>query len=147
MTFYEFLLGLHSVVRWLVLAAGVYAILRALTGWLSRKGWTKADKTAGVLFTSLLDTQLLFGLILYFVSPITSGALRTFGAAMKNAVTRFFLVEHSALMIVAVIVAHIGWSLAKKAGTDLSKFRRMALWFLGSLVLVLAVIPWDRLFK
>lgn len=147
MTFYEFLLGLHSVVRWLVLAAGVYAILRALTGWLSRKGWTKADKTAGVLFTSLLDTQLLIGLILYFVSPITSGALRTFGAAMKNAVTRFFLVEHSVLMLIAVIVAHIGWSLVKKAGTDLSKFRRMALWFLGSLILVLAVIPWDRLFK
>lgn len=147
MTFYEFLLGLHSIVRWLVLAAAVYAIFRALSGWLGRKDWSKADKTAGLLFTSILDTQLLAGLILYFVSPITSGALRTFGAAMKNAVTRFFLVEHSALMLVAVIVAHIGWSMAKKAGTDLSKFRRMALWFLGSLALVLAAIPWDRLFK
>ncbi len=146
MTIYKILLTLHDITRWLVLLLGIYAVVRGFSGWLGRQSWKKADKTSGMLFASFLDLQLLFGLILYFISPITSAGLRNFGGAMKVADVRFFLVEHSLVMLIAVILVHVGGAMVKKAPTDLQKFRRAALWYLGTLVLILAGIPWDRLF-
>jgi hypothetical protein len=147
MTIYEILLFLHSITRWLVLVFGIYAIARGFIGWTGRKDWKKLDKTSGMLFASFLDLQLLFGLILYFISPITSAGLRNFSGAMKVADVRFFLVEHSLIMVVAVILAHIGSARVKKAATDLQKHRQAALWYLGALVLILTFIPWNRLFS
>ena len=147
MSFYELILVMHDITRWLVLVVGLYAVVRALVGWLGKKPWGKADQTAGRSYPTILDIQLLLGLVLYFVSPITSGGLRNFGDAMKVADVRFFLVEHSLVMIVAVALAHIGSARVKKAASDLAKHRQAALWFLASLVLILALIPWERLFN
>ena len=147
MSFYELILVMHDITRWLVLVVGIYAVVRAFLGWLGKKPWVKADHSAGVSFTSILDIQVLLGLVLYFVSPITTSGLRNFGDAMKVADVRFFLVEHSLIMVIAVILAHIGSAQAKKAASDLQKHRRAALWFLGALVLILAIIPWNRLFS
>lgn len=147
MSFYELILVMHDITRWLVLVVGIYAVVRAFLGWLGKKPWGKSDHSAGVSFTSIIDIQVLLGLVLYFVSPITTGGLRNFGDAMKVADVRFFLVEHSLIMIVALVVAHIGRAQSKKAASDLSKHRRAALWFLASLVLVLVAIPWERLFS
>jgi hypothetical protein len=147
MKFYEILLFLHNITRWLVLVFGLLAVLFGVLGWLGKKGWTKRDNLGGMLFTSWLDLQVLFGLILFFVSPITSNGLRNFGAAMKVADVRFFLIEHSLIMIVAMVVAHIGRAQSKKAATDLAKHQRAAVWYFGTLVLILAAIPWDRLFS
>ena len=146
MSFYELILVMHDITRWLVLVVGIYAVVRALVGWLGKKPWVKADQTAGGSYTTIVDIQLLLGLVLYFVSPITSGGLRNFGDAMKVADVRFFLVEHSLVMIIAVVLAHIGRARAKKAASDLAKHRQSAIWYLVSLVLILALIPWERLF-
>jgi hypothetical protein len=147
MTIYEILLFLHDITRWLVLLFGLYAVVRAFIGWLGKKEWKRVHKTSGMLFASFLDLQLVFGLILYFISPITSAGLRNFGGAMKVADVRFFLVEHSLIMLLAVVLAHLGSVMAKKASTDLQKHRRAALWYLGALVLILGGIPWERLFS
>ena len=63
------LITLHNISRWLVLVFGILAAARAFSGWRGKKAWTPADDRAGLLFTSLLDLQLLFGLVLYFTSP------------------------------------------------------------------------------
>jgi len=147
MSFYELILVMHDITRWLVLVVGIYAVVRAFLGWLGKKPWGKSDHSAGVSFTSIIDIQVLLGLVLYFVSPITTGGLRNFGGAMKVADVRFFLVEHSLIMLIAVILAHIGSAQVKKATSDLQKHRRAALWYLGVLVLILAIIPWNRLFN
>jgi hypothetical protein len=147
MSFYELILVMHDITRWLVLVIGIYAVVRAFLGWLGKKPWVKADRSAGVSFTSIIDIQVLLGLVLYFVSPITTGGLRNFGDAMKVADVRFFLVEHSLIMLAAAVIAHIGSARVKKAATDLQKHRLAALWYLGALVLILTFIPWNRLFS
>jgi len=147
MSFYELILVMHDITRWLVLVVGIYAVVRAFVGWLGKKPWVKADNSTGVSFASILDIQFLLGLVLFFVSPITTAGLRNFAGAMGNAVSRFFLVEHTLMMVVAIVLAHIGRAQSKKATSDLSKHRRAALWFLASFVLVLAAIPWERLFN
>ncbi|ADV67785.1 hypothetical protein [Deinococcus maricopensis] len=142
---YEFFLTAHNWLRWAVLLAGLYAFARALSGMGGAKPFTRQDRTAGSLFTGLMDLQLLIGLILYFaLSPITKLALANFGAAMKVQEQRFFAVEHLLAMIVAVVFAHLGTALSKRQDTARAQFRTQALWYGLSLVAMLAMIPWWR---
>ena len=53
--------------------------------------------------------------------------------------------EHSLLMLIAIVVAHIGRSRTKKAATDSAKFKQAALFFGLALLLILAAIPWPFL--
>ena len=142
---YEFLLNFHSGVRWLVLLVAIVAIGQAYVGWLGKRPWTSLADRLGLIFTITLDVQFLLGLILYFVSPLVQGALSDFGAAMARPELRFFAVEHVALMLLAVVVAHVGRVLAKRAATDTAKYQRSALLYTVSIVLVLLGIPWNRL--
>jgi len=142
---YTGLLHTHNLFRWLVLIALVLAVLFAFTGWLSKKEWSKKDKITSLILTVLMDIQFLIGFILYaFVSPYTQTAFADFGAAMKNALLRFYAVEHILLMVVALAFVHIGKSKTKKGTLSWKKHRVAAIWFGLALVLVLAEIPWDR---
>lgn len=139
---YNLVLTLHSLTRWGVVIFGLVAIIRALMGWLGTRPWGSTDDRLGLLFTSFLDLQVLLGILLYIVSPITSGALKDFGAAMGNSSIRYFAVEHWLLMIVAVIIAHIGRSRSKKATGDKAKFKQAAIFYIVAFVIILLAIPW-----
>ena len=47
-----------------------------------------------------------------------------------------------ATMTLAVVLGTLGYSLAKRADHDRSKFRRQAIWFTVCFVLILSSIPW-----
>ena len=143
---YPIVLTLHSIVRWAVVILGVIAVVRAFIGWFGGRQWQQLDDRLGLGFTTVLDINLLLGLLLYFfLSPITTGAFKDFGAAMGNSSVRFFAVEHIFIMIVAVVLAHIGRSRAKKATDDRSKFKRTAIFFGLAMLAVMAAIPWPFL--
>jgi hypothetical protein len=129
---YSILLIVHSWLRWAAIAAGVAAALRGGSG----------NQAEGKWYTILLDTQMLLGLLLYFVfSPITAAALADFGAAMKATQLRFFAVEHVFGMLIAIALAHVGRSKVKKAPVE--RRARIAMIFYGlSLIALLASIPW-----
>lgn len=143
---YTFLLSLHSILRWFVLAAGVAAVIFAFAGWFGRKEWTKRDNAIGAAFTGLFDLQVLIGLVLYgLVSPITQAAFSNFGGAMKDRVLRFWAVEHVFMMVIAVALVHVGRVLGKKAPDSVSRHKKTAIFFLIALLLTLAAIPWPGL--
>ncbi len=92
-----------------------------------------------------MDLEFLVGLILYFgASPITKMAFQNMATAMKDHEMRFFAVEHTFYMFLAVILAHVGGALSRKARTDLVKYRGAAICYSVSLLLMLAGIPWWR---
>ena len=64
---YSVLLTLHSIVRWLIVLAALASVGRALGGLRGGQAWTALDKRLGIIFTSAMDTQLLIGLLLYFL--------------------------------------------------------------------------------
>ncbi len=143
---YTGFLHLHDALRWLVLLSLVITLIKYTVGWLGSQRWQKTDNLLGIVFTSLMDLQLLTGLVLYFfLSPITKLAMSDFGAAMKNADLRFYAVEHFAMMLIAVVLVHIGRAKSKKAKTDTAKFKTATIFFLIALVVILAAIPWNRL--
>ena len=143
---YTGLLHLHSGLRWLILLILMVVLVKYFLGWFSQSKWKKVDNILGIVFTSLMDLQLLVGLILYFfVSPITKAAFQDFGATMKNADLHFIAVEHFLLMLLAVVFVHIGRSRSKKAKTEKGKFGKALFWFAFSCLLILAGIPWNRI--
>lgn len=134
---------LHSWLRWVVLIAGLWAVIRGFRGTTARRPWTAADDTAGRLFSITMDLQFLVGLLLYGVlSPMTTQALMNMAEAMRNATLRFWAVEHLTLMLVAVVLAHVGRGRSRKALTDGGKHQSAALFYGLAILAVLLAIPW-----
>ena len=142
---YTGFLHLHDTLRWLLLLSLITTLVKYLIGWFGGQRWKKTDNLMGIVFTSLMDLQLLSGLVLYlFLSPITKLAFDDFGGAMKNADLRFYAVEHIAMMLIAVVLVHIGRAKSKKANSDVAKFRIATIFYGLALVVILAAIPWNR---
>jgi hypothetical protein len=139
---YPTLLTFHSLLRWIVILAGLLAFIRAAAGASGRKSWTPADDRAGFWFSIALDVQFLVGLVLYFfLSPLTAAALNNFGGAMKDSTLRFFAVEHVFGMLIAIALVHIGRARARKA--DSFRRHKVAAIFFGlALIAILVAIPW-----
>jgi hypothetical protein len=123
------MLFVHSLLRWFVLAAALYAVVRAFG----------RDYSAGRWFSRLLDMQVAIGLIVYWLSPITSSALSNMAGAMQNRVVRFWAVEHAFSMLVAVALVHIGVARARKGKGG------VAVLYLLALLAILVGIPWPFL--
>ena len=83
-------------------------------------------------------TQLLLGLALYF----TSAKVQFVDGWMKEAMYRFFGMEHLVGMLLAIAAITIGYSKSKKGTTDAEKFKAIKVWYVLGLLLVLAFIPW-----
>jgi hypothetical protein len=140
---YDFLLFAHSWLRWIVLLAGLAALVRAVTGVSTRRPWTPLDDRGGMLFTAALDLQMLIGLVLYaFLSPVTQSAFVDMAAAMRAAPIRFFAVEHPVGMIVAIALAHVGRVRVRKAPDSESRHKQTLVFFGLALVVLLLSLPW-----
>ena len=141
---YTTILLVHSWVRWIALVCGFGATLAAISG-RTGDGASKdspADRW-GMFLILALDLQMLLGLMLYLgLSPNMKEILGNFGEAMKNPATRFWAVEHITAMFAAVIVAHVGRVLARKAKTPAAKRSRLLVCFALSTILMLAGMPW-----
>ena len=142
---YPHLLALHNTIRWIVLAAGLIAVAVAGSGWNGKKAVRPTFRKWTIIFVVAMDLQFLLGLILFVaVSPITQIAFQNMAAAMKEHELRFFTVEHTTYMLLAVISAHVGAVLSRKGRTDRAKYRGATIAYAVSLLLILAGIPWWR---
>ena len=142
---YPVILGLHNVVRWLVIIAGVWAVTCAWRGWAQHRVWTGLDWRASRLFVGALDLQLLLGILLYAVfSPLTRHAFRDVGSAMRDAPVRYFFVEHVAIMLGAIVIAHVGLARLKRDANDHARFQTAALWLGIALAVIIGFLPWAR---
>jgi hypothetical protein len=93
----EMLLGAHSGVRYLVLLAGVVAAAAALAGWRRGGGASGLERVLAIAFTSLVDIQVVLGLLLLTTRPF-------YGA----------LSGHLVMMVAALLTAHVGSVLARR---------------------------------
>ena len=143
---YPVLLFIHSWLRWAVVALAFVLLFRAVTRGRGGQPWMPGDRTLSVVFTSVLDTQVLLGLGLYFgLSPFTPRSMAMFGAAMKDHALRFFAVEHAFAMIFAMLAAHVGVAASKRADDDATRYKRVALGVAVALFAIAVGIPWPGL--
>jgi hypothetical protein len=144
-TFYPYLLAFHNLLRWVVVAAALAAIVVGASGWSGSKVENGLLRRFSIIFVASMDLQFLLGLILYiWASPVTQQAFQNMGAAMKVRELRFFAVEHTTLMLIALVLAHVGGALARKAKTVAAQYRGATICFALALIAILAGIPWFR---
>jgi hypothetical protein len=142
----EILVGLHNILRWVIVILAVWALFRAYRGWLGKRAWVDQDRKAGVFFGAALDTQLLLGIILWIFGSWGIQAFET-AAGLEGASrmsTLYFALEHSVTMIIAVVLVHVASVLAKKADNDAAKHKRSALLYSLAVLLILFAIPWTQ---
>ncbi|MDQ2751752.1 MAG: hypothetical protein M3R72_01880 [Bacteroidota bacterium] len=139
---YAKVLALHSFTRWLVVASLLIAMFLAYRGWLRRKSFTKFDNRIRHITATIAHIQLFLGVWLYFISPLISYFLHNYKIAVKERSIRFFGMEHSAMMLVAIVMITIGSASAKRKTTSEQKFKTMAIWFTIAFLLILINIPW-----
>lgn len=119
----EFLFQAHSGLRYLVLAAGVVAAVYALVGLVAQRRYGSTAQTLNRVFVGLLDLQVLLGVILLF--------FRTFYGALAG---------HLAMMILAVVVAHVFSGLNRRRPLGRKSFGLMLLGIVLALGLIVGGI-------
>ena len=131
---YEILKHTHSGLRWIALSLIVLAIYNAFTA----KEFGKREKMINLFSMVSLHTQLLIGLILYFISPRVSFA----AGWMKDAALRFYGMEHLAGMIIAIALITIGYVKSKKGTSPQEIYKPIKLFYIIGLILILVSILW-----
>ncbi len=140
---YNFLLGLHSGLRYIVLLLLALAIILSVAALFGKKDYTPTNRKINLFAMIATHTQLLAGLILYFVSPFVQYG--NMGEAMKNTLTRYWTVEHAVLMLFAVALITVGHARSKRGALPINKHRAIALYYgLAVLVIVLAIYQSGR---
>lgn len=133
---------LHSWLRWLILIAAIWTIVRAIGGMIGHKRYTKADNRSNLFFMISMDVQFLVGIVLYFMEGWAKKWSGNIAAMMGNGFERFFAMEHVVMMLIALILVHVGRVSVKKANVDRKKHSRSLIYFGLALLVILAAIPW-----
>ncbi len=131
---YPTLLITHSLLRQFVLIFLIIVVVKTFLGYSNKSAFTKTDNMLGLSLFSLTHTQLLLGLILYFVSPFVQFS----GSSMKDPTLRYWTVEHIVTMLVAVGLITAARTTSKKMTDPVAKHKRM--FILNTIALVLILI-------
>jgi hypothetical protein len=117
----QFLLKFHGEMRWLIVLVTVALAGRSLLGWIRDGTFGKLDRVLMLVFTTLIDINLLLGLVLLFSLP---------GGFPPNRL------EHAFTMVLALLVAHASaaW---KRSDNSALKFRNNLFVALAVLALIM----------
>lgn len=141
----DILLFLHSSLRWVLLISIIAAIFNAIKNLGGGGLFTQTDDKLRKATMLLAHLQLLIGLWLYFISPEVNSLFSNFGDAVKVRNVRFFAMEHSLAMLIAIVLVTIGAVRTKRMKTDKAKLRSQLIWFAIALLIIFMMIPWSFL--
>ncbi|MDB5114783.1 MAG: cytochrome [Mucilaginibacter sp.] len=114
----------------------IYAILMALIGWLGNRPYTNRNRLSNLFAMISAHTQLLIGIVLYFLSPLVQFNSQT----MKNDTTRYFTVEHWVMMLIAIALITVGHSKSKKIVLPEAKHRTIAIFYGIALLIIIGAL-------
>jgi hypothetical protein len=139
---YPTVLLVHSWLRWAVLIMLVIVVVRAWQGRTGFGAWMPLDERLHTALVSVVDLQMLVGLLLYAASPFAWAFLGDLGTTIHNRELRFFGLEHVTMMLAAVALVHVGRARSRRVTDERLRFRRVFAWTLAALLFVLSSIPW-----
>ena len=136
MSLYSIFRHLDCGFMYVVFILILVAIIQSLLGWLTRKPYTEINRKINLFTLISAHTQLLIGIILYFLSPFVQFNSNT----MKDSTTRYFTVEHWVMMLIAIALITIGHIKAKKTETSESKHKTIAIFYIIAFLVILVTI-------
>ncbi|NKQ37719.1 MAG: hypothetical protein HF973_19170 [Chloroflexi bacterium] len=111
---------IHGEFRWLIMLAAIVAVVKFAIGLIKKQDYTPTDGKIMLVYTVLLDIQLLMGLTLLI-----------FGGNFDRP-----HLEHATTMIIAIVVAHLN-AIWRKSDDSSKIFRNNLTVILISLALIL----------
>ena len=124
----EWAVTLHSYWRWIVLIAGIVVVVLGILAFTGNRPWDAVSARAALVFTIVLDIQVLIGLLVWISEQ------RWIGDAYLGYL-------HPLLMIGAVAIAHVGRARADRAVDSQTKGRMATFFFVASFIVILVAIP------
>ena len=133
----------HSSLRYIILIFLVWTVINAFLKKRGNKPFLVLDNKLSLYTFILAHTQLLIGIVLYFISPIVKGAWAMgMGGMMKSSAHRFYAIEHLIGMLIAIALITLGRIRMKKAQDDTAKHQTIFLYYLIALIIIFVSIPW-----
>lgn len=126
------LIHAHSGLRYVVLILLIAAISTAYTNW---KNNAAADSKIYSFALIATHIQLLIGLVLTMMSPKVNFSM------MSDHIYRFFSVEHTFMMLIAIVLITVGRVRSRKV-TAGAKHRTILYFYALALIIMLIAIPW-----
>ena len=136
-----FLTHLHSFMGWSLLILLFLSVITAIVKSLNGGDFKASDKILFLGNMIVCHVQFIIGIIFYF----TSNKVIFSKQIMSESVIRFFVVEHPLLMILGIFMMTLGYVKSKKTQSDKSKFKKIYIYYLIALILILARFPWTYL--
>ena len=139
---YNGMLHLHSVLRWIILILLLVALYKSIA---DRKAlFTAAHQKLGLFLMFCTDLLLLVGIYQWVAGDkgLKSIQANGSGVVMKNAGLRFFAIEHTTGMLIAIILIHLGYAFGKKPVPDAQKHKSMLVYFCLALLNILNSVFW-----
>lgn len=118
----DILLMLHSIVRWVIIAAAALAIIKFTIGWAGNSAFGGMDRGLTSAYSGLLDLQVLLGVV-YFVWN-----------GIEVAGFPVYRILHMLVMLIAAAFGHLPARF--KSLTDKLRFQYSIFAILGSLVMI-----------
>ena len=118
----QFLLHLHSGLRWLVVLIAVVSIIKYFIGWIAKQQYSRFDTVLMTSFRILIDIQVLIGITVFIGMGVAFGFPS-------------FHFKHGFTLFLALIMLH---STARRWDNTHSnvRFRNSLLVILAALVLI-----------
>jgi len=138
---YSIFVDLHSWLRYVVFVLVLLATIQSLLGWLGKKPYTEINRKINLFALISAHTQLLIGIVLFFLSPNVKFSSYT----MKDPTLRYFTVEHWVGMIIAIALITIGHSKAKRTELSETKHKTIAIFYLIAFVIIIGTIMAGKL--
>jgi len=138
---YNFVQKFHSGLAYLVLIGVAGAIIFTLINYIRGQQFHEGIQKSALVAFVLAHTQLLIGVVLYFLSPL--GLSNFSGEAMGDSLSRLYIVEHPLTMIVAIVFISLGYTRSKKAPDSGTRYKKLLIYYAIGLFLMLLRIPWS----
>lgn len=138
---YEIIKQIHSGWAYVAFLLLVIAVVNAIIGLVSKKEYTATDKKIGLYALGAIHTQVVIGLLVYFVSPLGLS-----GFSMSDSALRLTSMEHPLMNVLGIVLMTIGWVKHKKLTSSESKFKTVSIYYGLGFVLILSRIPWNLWF-
>ena len=138
---YSYILIPHIIISILLLLVVLFVLIRSFLGFFSKVNFSKfIDINIPIFAVTLLYLELILGMILYAIHINELSTLVSQENANSYFSARFWAVEHTILMMFAIVFGHLGLVYAKNLEEDKEKFQKNFLYFgLSFLLIVFSV--------
>lgn len=131
----------HSGIGIVILFTILLIILYLVVRYVMKKPFDKNNKIAALIGLALVHLQIILGLVLYLISPL--GVSNFSGTAMKDDISRLYILEHPVGMIVAAVLITIGYLATNNDRlSDVRKYSRVLFLYAIAYSFILYSTPW-----